>query len=380
MNGSVKRDAERGSWHFVIDAPGPDGKRRQVRRRGFRTRGDAVTALDRFRAQLAAGHVPVPSDGTVAAFARSWIAALPAEGLAPGTVKHYSECVRRLLPMIGEKPLQTLSAHDLDAAYSTLLDAGLTARTVRSSHVAARKMLGEALRLGKVGRNVAGDARPPRAKAARARRFPTWSYEQLAAFLDATRDDAHQALWHVAALTGMRRGELVALRWADVDLDEAKVTVCRSVGKGLDGLHDKAPKSDAGRRVVELDDELVNVFRAHRREQLERRVSLGAGWQDHDLVFCAIDGSAVPPDRLSERWRLLVRRHAPALGLPTLRLHDLRHSHCTQLLEAGVRPDVVTERLGHSSVAFTLQQYGHRYAGDQRSGLARLRGVSVNVL
>jgi integrase len=93
-------------------------------------------------------------------------------------------------------------------------------------------------------------------------------------------------------------------------------------------------------------------------------------------VFCEVDGSAIHPDRLSKRWSDVVVRRAAPLGVPAIRLHDLRHSHVTQLLDAGVRPDIVTERLGHASVAFTLQQYGHRYAGDQRSDLARLRAAS----
>lgn len=371
--GSVRRDAERGTWGFVVDAPGADGSRRQVRRRGFATKGAAVEALDRFRRQIAAGHVPIPADDSVAAFARSWREALPAEGIEPGTVKHYAESVARALPTIGTVRLQDLSALDIDRAYAVLLDAGRSARTVRATHVALRKMLTEAVRIGKVGRNVADDARPPRARAARPKQYPTWTYEQLAAFLDAVSGTEWAALWTVAGWTGMRRGELVALRWEAVDLDAATVTVCRSVGKGLDGLHEKSPKSDAGRRTVELDQALVDVLRGHRQGQLGRRLALGPGWREHGLVFCEVDGTPVHPDRISTRWARLVRRHAAVLGLPVIRFHDLRHSHATQLLAANVRPDVVTERLGHESVAFTLAQYAHRYAGDQRSALARLR-------
>jgi len=373
----VTKDTKRGTWTFVVDAPGPDGKRRQVRRRGFKTGDEAAAAREAFRAQIKAGNVPVPDNDSVAAFATAWLAALPAEGVEPATVKHYSEAIARVTATVGTVRLQDLTALDLDRAYAALLDLGRSARTVRASHVAARKMLAEAQRLGKVGRNVANDARPPRAKAARAQTFETWDYAETMRFLAAVEDHEHAALWHIAALTGLRRGELVALRWADVDLDAGTITVSRSVGKGLDGLHDKRPKSDAGRRTVELDDDLVTVLRRHRQVVRERRIALGAGWRDLDVVFCEVDGSAIHPDRLSKRWSDLVRRHAPPLGLPTIRLHDLRHSHATQLLAASVRPDVVTERLGHASVAFTLQQYAHRYAGDQRTGLARLRERTV---
>ncbi len=376
-SGSVRRDTKRKTWLFVIDAPGADGRRRQVLRRGFATKGAADDALEVFRDQLKAGHVPVPADDTVAAFAKSWVEALPAEGIEPGTVKHYAESVNRLLPTIGTVALQSLTGLDLDRAYAALLDVGRSARTVRASHVAARKMLTEAARIGKVGRNVADDARPPRARAARPKQYPTWTYEQTDTFLDAVDDNEWSALWRVAAWTGMRRGELVALRWEDVDLDRSTITVCRSVGKGLDGLHDKRPKSDAGRRSVELDAPLVDVLKRHRQEQLERRLALGPGWQDNDLVFCELEGAPIHPDRLSKRWSDLVRASAPSVGVPVIRMHDLRHSHATQLLAANVRADVVTERLGHRSVAFTLQQYAHRYAGDQRSALARLRDANV---
>jgi len=371
----VQRDKERGTWLFVVDAPGAEGKRRQVKRRGFRTMDDANDAVRAFRRKLEDGNVPVPSDDSVAAFAKSWVAALPAEGVEPATVKHYAECVNRLLPTIGAVKLQDLTALDLDRAYAALHELGRAARTIRASHVAVKKMLTEAVRVGKVGANIANDARPPRAKATKARQFPTWTYEQLHQFLDDTADHPNAALWHVAGLTGMREGELVALRWADVDLDASTVTVCRSVGRGLDGYYDKAPKSAAGRRTVELDGQLVAVFRRHRQDQLEHRLALGSGWRETGLVFCEVDGSPISANRLSKRWSDLTRRRCTALGLPLIRFHDLRHSHATQLLAADVRVDVVTERLGHSSIAFTLQQYGHRYAGDQRSGLARLRGA-----
>jgi integrase len=369
-------DAERDTWFFVVDAPTPKGTpRRQIWCRGFPSQDAANEARDRKRAEIKAGRVPMPDDGTVAAFVSSWVAALPAEGLEPSTIKHYAESVARLMPTIGDLVLQDLTAFDLDRAYGELRELGREARTIRASHVAFRKMLTEAQRLGIVGKNVANEARPPKASAARAKRFQIWTYDQMKMFLEAVADTDHAAFWTIAAGTGMRLGEMVALRWGDVDFDDANVTVRHAVGNGQDGVYDKEPKSKASARTVELDAPLLAVFRQHRKAQLERRVSIGEGWRDADLVFCEADGSAIPPNRQSKRWTDLVRRKAPALDvpLPCIRLHDLRHSHATQLLEAEVRADVVTERLGHESVAFTLQRYGHRYAGDQRSALARLR-------
>jgi integrase len=369
----IRRDRKRGTWYFVIERePEETGKRHQEWSRGWPTMEAAIDA----RAKRLAERVVAPIDDTVEAFAKSWIAALPAEGIEAATVKHYRESIDRLYPTVGSIELQRLTGLDLDRAYAALLDAKRSARTVRGSHVAVRKMLAEAVRLGKVATNVANDARPPRAKAARARTFPTWTLAELERFLTAVTEHEHADLWRFAAFTGMRAGELLALRWADVDLDGGHVLVCRSIGRGDEGYYEKAPKSDAGRRTVELDDELVDLLRRHRKEQNERRLALGAGWRDLDLVFCEIDGSGIRGTRCSRRWHDLVERTAKVTQVPVIRFHDLRHSHCTQLLDARVRPDVVTERLGHASVAFTLQRYGHRYAGDQRSGLARLRAAA----
>jgi integrase len=252
------------------------------------------------------------------------------------------------------------------SSYGALRDAGHSASTVK-------KMLTEAQRLGKVGRNVATKARPPSAKAAKAKRFPTWTIDETLRFLEVVAEDPHVACWAVTAYTGMRLGEVVALRWANVDLDAGLRTIAESIGTGPDGTYTKAPKSSAGHREIELDADIVAVLRAHRKAQTERRHLIGAGWRDNDLVFCEVDGAPLTKSRQSKRWSDLVRKHTPGLGIASIRFHDLRHSHATQLLAAEVRVDVVTERLGHESVAFTLDRYGHRYAGDQRSGLERLR-------
>ena len=288
-------------------------------------------------------------------------------------MKHYSEAIGRLLPMIGTISLQDLSALDLDGAYAALLAMGRAASTVRAAHVAVSKMLAEALRIRKVGVNVARDARPPRARAARARTFPTWTWDELGPFSKPSAATSTRRCGTSQRSPGC--GEVSSWRSAGKTSISrpAPSPCCRSVGTGLDGVHDKEPKSDAGRRTVELDGPITDVLRDHRKAMLERRVALGAEWSDDGLVFCQIAGTAIDPGLLTKWWRQLVRRRAPASACQPIRLHDLRHSHCTQLLDAGVRPDVVTERLGHSSVAFTLQRYGHRYAGDQRSGLARLR-------
>ena len=367
----VGQDRNSGKWYFKVDAPGADGNRRQVMRRGFVTAKLANDAMAVFRKEVADGYVPVPRADTCAGFAAAWIEALPAEGLASRTEQHYDDCLRRLLPTIGNIKIQELTALDLDRAYAAIIDRN-SASSPRKSHVAVKKMLREAVRLGVVGRNVAEDARPPSTAAAKPKKFPTWTSDELARFLDASADDPHATLYHVAALTGVREGEMCELRWSDVDLDGATITVRSSAAiSRKKGLHSKAVKTDASVRVVELDDDLVAVLKGHRKTQNEQRLAT-AHWTDHGLVFCEADGSQTRPDRLSDRWRDSVRKWAPVAGVRLVRFHDLRHGHATQMLAAGVRADIVCERLGHSDVAFTLRTYRHRYAGDQRAALAKL--------
>jgi integrase len=369
----VYKDEKRGTYFYVVWTRGQDGKRRQERRRGFATMKEANAEVIAHRQRIKDGKTVAPAADTVEAFAKAWVAALSAEELEPATVKHYHESVGRLLPTIGAIRLQDLTALDLDRAYGALESLGRSARTRRASHVAVRKMLTEAVRIGKVATNVSADARPPRPKAARAKQFKCWTQAETERFLTAIESDRDHALYTLVAFTGLRQGEVVALRWDAVDLDAATLTVERSTGKGMNGTYDKAPKSDAGRRVVELDPELVALLRAHRKAQAERRLAIGSGWRDNGLVFSEVDGSPIRPERIAKRWSDLTRRHAAGLGLPIVRFHDLRHGHATALLAAGVRPDVVSERIGHSNVGFTLSVYAHRAEGDQRSALAQLR-------
>ncbi|MDP9335236.1 MAG: Arm DNA-binding domain-containing protein, partial [Actinomycetota bacterium] len=197
----VYKDKERNTWYYMTSAPGPDGKSRKIKKRGFASAEDARDARDAKRAQVKAGRVPIPAADTVAGFAYAWIAALPAEGLERATVKHYHECMNRLLPTIGTVKLQDLAALDLDRAYAELLELNRSARTVRASHVAMKKMLAEALRLGKVGRNVAADARPPRANAARAKTFKCWTYPETLTFLAGIESDRDGACYSLVAFT-----------------------------------------------------------------------------------------------------------------------------------------------------------------------------------
>lgn len=194
-----------------------------------------------------------------------------------------------------------------------------------------------------------------------------WTAEQLGTFLDAYAGDRMFALWRLAANTGMRRGELVGLRWDGVDLDGGLVTVNRQRVKVGSDVQVGRPKTSRSRRAIDVDPETVAVLRDHRRRQLEDRMAWGPGWTDTGLVFTRENGQPLHPDVVSQRFVRLVED----TGLPRITLHGLRHTHGTLMLAAGVALHVVSRRLGHASEAFTAQVYAHVLPQQQAQAAAR---------
>lgn len=193
-----------------------------------------------------------------------------------------------------------------------------------------------------------------------------WSPEDVGAFLAFAADDRLYALWHVAVMCGMRRGELIGLRWRDVDLSAGQLLVIQSVTVADRCRHIGAPKTKRGNRIVALDAGTVSVLRAHRRQQLEDRLAWSRAWQDTGLVFVCEDGAMLNPDHVTRHFAALVS----ASGLPRITLHGLRHTCASLALAANVPVKVVSERLGPSTTTVTSNTYQHvleaqaRQAGD----------------
>jgi integrase len=234
--------------------------------------------------------------------------------------------------------------------------AGLDPRTVNYVHTILHRAFKDAVRWGRLARNPADAADPPRA-GQRADGVHAWDAVTLRRFLDASRaaEDRLHALWVVLATTGMRRGEAVGLRWSDVDLDGRRLRVVQTITQTGNVVRVGEPKTSRGRRSIALDAATVSVLREHRRRMLEERLLVGADFSDHGLVFHQPDGTCLRPDAASGAFRTRVGRY----GLPRLSLHGLRHTWATLALERGIHPRVVQERLGHSTIAITLGIYSH---------------------
>jgi integrase len=337
------------TWFIVLELGSDDhGKRRRKWvSGGWYTEEAARASLP----QVLADHGLL----TVEAWLLRWLE-LKRATLRPTTWEGYGRLLRKhVLPRIGELPVQTLSPDHIDELYRNLLAARLAARTVRQVHAILRKAGNDAVRKGMLERNPALAADPPRVEEAMVR---VWTPAQVAHFLSATAHDEFSALWVLAATTGLRRGELLGLRWEDIDLERAALFVRRTkVWTGRE-LVESQPKTRHGRRVVALDPRTVAVLR---RYQLRSRVfPMDRG------VFPDLD-----PSWVSKRFTVLAER----AGLPHIRFHDLRHTHATLGLLAGVDAKVISMRLGHHSAGFTADYYQHLLAGMQEQAATRMASL-----
>ncbi len=279
-----------------------------------------------------------------------------------------------VIPYIGHTPLQRITPEDLDTLYARLLregrrnggGGGLSPKTVRYIHSIIRKALADAARKGTVARNVADLADPPKLSAGPRRQMTVWTADELRAFLEHIENHDLYPAYYLAANTGMRRGEVLGLRWDQVDLDAARLVVTQAVLS----IEYEASVSDVktanSRRTIDLDIRTVNVLRAWRKRQLEQLMLTGRRTDVTGFVFARPDGSPIHPDYFSQTFDRLVSQ----TGLQRIRLHDLRHTHASVLLKAGTPVKVVAERLGHANPAFTMNVYQHVLPGMQAEAAA----------
>jgi len=364
-------------WYVVLDLGfGEDGRRRQKWHGGFRTRREAEVARAQLVTDLNTGSYVMPGRITLAEWIRgSWLP-MTEPRVKPSTFHSYERNLElHVLPTLGQKPLQQLTPPMLNALYGKLAKdppdrKGLSAKTVSYIHSTLHKVLADAVDAGLLGKNVAAGAKPPRPARRATGGIQAWEPDELAAFLTHVRGTRLEAIWRLSAMTGMRRGEVLGLRWCDLDLDAARLSVRQAlVAVGYDVIK-STPKSHSA-RVIDLDAETVVQLRAHRERQLAERAEWGVDYEDHDLAVAKENGEPIHPHTFSQSFERLIEK----AGLRTIRLHDLRHTHATLALKAGVPVKVISERLGHESPAFTLKQYAHVIPGMQAEAAAQVASL-----
>ena len=286
-------------------------------------------------------------------FLRRWIADVAPNRLRPRTLERYQGIVEHhLIPNLGHVALERLSGQHIDRLHAECLKA-MSPASVRSVHAALRSALRYAKERQLIERNPADGASPPRAKATEIVVLDT---EQCRRFLVAIAGDRHEALYVVALTTGMRLGELLGLRWPDVDLDAPRIAVRQSLIRTRGSWILAQPKTKHSRRSIVLPGRAVRALQAHATAQKRMRLAAGPGWADHGLVFTDEWGMPLYGGHMTERYLKPLLRRA---GLPEIRFHDLRHTAATLMLGQGVNPKIVSEMLGHTGVQITLDRYSH---------------------
>lgn len=351
MSGTVERYGKGWRYRASTGIDPATGKRRWVTKGGFATRKAATTALNAVVSDADNGMVVARSSVTVAAYLDEWIERAERD-LKPTTAASYRNDIGHLKRELGSTRVQDLTPLMVERTYHQLVNSGLKAKSVRNIHAVLRRALGDAERLGLIVRNPAASARPPTPDRVEQ---STWTPAELATFLDSVQDHRLFASFVLSATTGMRRGEVLGLRWRDVDLDAGRLSVVHTIttvgGVPVEG----DTKTNKSRRRIALDQVTVEVVKDHRKRQVQERLLAGPLWTDTGYVFTNEDGSALHPDRYSRWFSTLVKK----AGVPRIRLHDVRHTNATIALEAGVHPKVVSERLGHATVGITLDLYSH---------------------
>ncbi len=374
MRGSI---TERNGSHRIAISLGRDPVSKKYRQYFETVKGNKKDAERRLRevlSNLDNGTFAKPSKLTVTAYLEQWLQDYCKPNLAPRTTESYEYIVRsHLTPYLGNILLAQLKPEHLQHLYSEKLSAGrsdgkggLSNRTVRYCHVTMHKALSSAVRLGMIPRNVADAVEVPKL---RHHEMHTMCESDIHIFLEYSKSTPYYPLFFTLLFTGLRRSEVLALRWSDIDLLLCQLSVTRTIHQLHNGeITYGEPKTGKSKRLVNLSPSTVIVLREHRQAQVELRESLGLSpIADDDLIFCRHDGKPYLPDSVTHTWHKL----ALQCGLKGIRLHDARHTHASIMLKQGVHPKVVQERLGHSSIQITLDTYSHVAPGLQESAANR---------
>jgi len=318
-----------------------------------RTRQEVAEKLSKAVSERVGGLVFDGDHETLEAYLQRWIDEVLRGTVKQPTLENYAYIARlHIIPELGRVRLRALKSRDVRRLYREKLDAGLSPRTVQIIHTVLRKALQQAVRDDVLPRNVCDAVTAPRKTK---KEMQPLTPEQAKRLLENVHEDRLRALYVLAVTAGLREGELLGLRWEDVDLERKLLHVRRQLTRTRDGLSFTAPKRGKA-RVVRLTDMAIAALKIHREAQNEERARAGSLWEETSLVFTSTIGTPVDVGNLTYRsFRPLLK----SADLPRIRFHDLRHTCATLLLSKGTHPKIVQEMLGHANISMTMDTYSH---------------------
>jgi integrase len=374
------RERSPGHWAIVIDSRDPATGERKRKWHSFRgTKREAQVESARLISESKKGTLVDSSRETLAAFLERWIEHMGGQ-VSPRSLERYTElCRKNIAPLLGGVMLSKLQPANISQAYAKALtngrrdgQGGLSPRTVTHMHRVLREALQQALRWQLLARNPADAVKPPKVER---KQMHTLNADETVEMIEAARGTSLFVPIILGVLCGLRRGEVAALRWRSVDLERGQLAVSASTEQTDGGIREKETKSGKSRAVT-LPAMIIEELRAHRLRQAEQLLALGVRLDDDHHVVAREDGEPLQPRSISQAFRKFIARH----GLKKIRLHDLRHSHATHMLSAGVHPKIAQERLGHSSVSVTIDLYSHVLPGMQAEAVSRVDATIKDAL
>ncbi|MFC2022744.1 tyrosine-type recombinase/integrase [Chloroflexota bacterium] len=333
------------------------------------TKKDADKRASELLNQLDNGTFIKPGKTTLGEYLEMWLRDYVWPNLSPRTAEGYESIVRcHLTPALGRTRLAQIKPEHLQRYYSEKLSGGrydgkgaLTQTTVLHHHTCIHRALKMALRWGLINRNPADAVTPPRPQRPE---MHTMTEDDITRFLEAAKATPYYVIFYEALFTGMRRSELLALRWCDVDLLLCQAHITRTLHQLRTGeIVIRAPKSAKGRRMVSLSPSAALLLQEHRDKQVAKGVMTGITLKEDDLIFSTLEGKPLRPNTVTRAWSVLATR----CELKGIRFHDARHSHASLMLKQGVHPKIVQERLGHATISVTLDTYSHVAPGLQEA-------------
>jgi integrase len=356
--GSVRKDGT--SWYYVIElGKGLDGKRKQKKKRGFKTKKEAQKALNEAIHALNTGTYIEPSKMLLGEYLEDWLENKRIQVKESTYKKYYWIINSHLNPIIGDIALSDLKPIHVQQFLLTLSnDKGLSSENIRKVHSVLSSALKQAVKLELIFKNVAALIEPPRATKSE---MKVWDLEEVQQFLNNAQSNRYYIAYLIALTTGMRQGEILALTWKDIDFDNAVLQVRQTLSHDGKKINQHT-KTAAGTRTIALPEELLVELKKHRVQQAKEKLLAGSLYEDLNLIVCTNVGTPLNPRNLLRNFY----GQTDKAGLERIRFHDLRHTHATLLLKQGVHPKIVAERLGHADTRITMDRYSHLLPNMQR--------------
>ncbi|AIQ29316.1 integrase [Paenibacillus sp. FSL P4-0081] len=361
MEGSVKKDDKTNKWFYVADVgKKPNGDRNQKKKRGFKTKKEAEKALNELLNQVHSGAYVEPSKMLYKDYLKQWLEDKQTKVRA-STLQTYSWLVENhIIPALGHAELAKLTPSLIQQTYTVMMkESKLGSENIQKIHTLINDSLKRAERWGLISKNPAALVDRPRADK---KEIQIWDMNELNVFLRSARESRYHIAFFIAAWTGMRQGEILGLRWKDIDFGNKTLRVVQTLRHNSTELV-STTKTKASNRNIALSEKTIEALQKQRRRMLKERLHAGEVYNDHDLVVCTAVGTPLNSRNLNRAFYDLIKK----AKIRRISFHSLRHTHASLMLASGENVKIVSERLGHANIRITLDTYSHLLPNMQRN-------------